>query len=107
MFSAGLSFDDCVSLSDKPGPCWLFARDQNATWQQAAQTCISLGGYLAIEHEQAMRVSIASELLEYDPDSGWWIGLSNTLYDDWWWRTLYPLCMSNVIIPTHKTNIFF
>ena len=55
------------------GRCWLFADYTLQTWAQASQTCIRLGGHLAVEYDTNIQYSLAREAAQRG--GTWWVGL--------------------------------
>ena len=54
------------------------------SWSDAAQTCESLGGHLAIQHSDELHRVISEELMTRgDADTEWWIGLRDHLLPEW------------------------
>ena len=84
MFSATMTHlfiiaGECKELDDVAGRCWLFVRDA-LTWPQASQTCIGLGGHLAVEYDTDIQYSLAREAAQRG--GTWWIGLRRSFQAD-------------------------
>ena len=52
----------CLHLTDNSSTCWLFIRDAVQTWGGASQSCIALGGHLAVESNATVRAAVRAEL---------------------------------------------
>ena len=70
---------ECKEYGTVTGRCWLFAENLQ-TWAEAAQTCIGLGGHLAVEYDTDIQYSLAREAARLG--GTWWIGLRRSFHSE-------------------------
>ena len=90
-------FSDCKSLTSDSSTCWRFV-DEQKTWGEAQQSCISHGGHLAVEYSAELRQAIIAELANQPSINRWWFGLRNVNFEYWRWNFERPLGKSYVVI---------